>query len=285
VNHYWQLIFGAGLVRTTEDFGSQGEWPTHPKLLDWLACDVVEHGWNVKRLLRQMVLSRTYQQSASVSQAKSLADPGNRWLSRATSYRLSAEMLRDNALAVSGLLVDRLGGPPAKPYEVEVAFKPLPRDKGEGLYRRSLYTYWSRTGPAPAMMTLDAAKRDVCQVRRERTLSPLQPLVLLNGPQFVEAARVLAERVLQAHPEDRDAALIDLFRWTTSRRPKAEELVILQRLFEQHQQDFAAHPQEAQALLDVGDQPCNQQLDRVRLASFTGVANMLLNFDEAVFRR
>lgn len=285
VNRYWQLLFGTGLVRTTEDMGNQGEWPSHPALLDWLSRDFIEHGWDIKRLLKQMVLSSTYQQSALVSAEKEAKDPANKWLSRAYSDRFTAEMLRDNALAISGLLVDKIGGPPVKPYEVEVAFKPLPRDHGEGLYRRSLYTYWSRTGPAPVMMALDAAKRDVCQVRRERTLSPLQPLVLLNGPQFVEAARKLAERTLISHPDDVDAVLTDLFRWTTSRHPVTVELQVIRTLYDQHLADFRAHPEQAQAFLAVGDAPHQAGLDQPQLAAFAGVANLLLNYDECVFRR
>ncbi|WP_437227730.1 DUF1553 domain-containing protein [Planctomicrobium sp. SH661] len=285
VNRYWQLLFGTGLVRTTEDLGNQGEWPSHPELFDWLSRDFMEQGWSVKKLLKQMVMTSTYQQSATVTDEKEAIDPANKWLSRAMSERFTAEMLRDNALAVSGLLVDKIGGPPVKPYEVEVAFKPLPRDTGEGLYRRSLYTYWNRTGPAPVMMALDAAKRDVCQVRRERTLSPLQPLVLLNGPQFVEAARMLAQRVMLDHPGDQKAVLVDMFRWTTSRRPSAEELDVINTLYEQHLSDFSAHPEQAVAFLAVGDAPRNETLDPAQLAAMAGVANLLLNFDDCVFRR
>jgi len=285
VNRYWQMIFGTGLVRTTEDLGIQGEWPSHPALLDWLARDFIEHHWDIKRLLKQMVMSATYQQSATVSPQKEALDPANKWLARAYSERLTAEMLRDNALAVSDLLVDQIGGPPAKPYEMEVAFKPMPRDKGAGLYRRSLYTYWNRTGPAPVMVALDAAKRDVCQVRRERTLSPLQPLVLLNSPQFVEAARMLAERTLHDHPQDLDAVLVDLFRWTTSRRPTSGELNVIKSLYEQHLTDFTTQPEQATAFLSVGDHPRDDKLAPAQLAAVAGVANLLLNYDECVFRR
>ncbi len=285
VNRYWQLIFGAGLVRTTEDMGNQGEWPSHPELLDTLSRSWVEQGWSVKWLLKQMVMSETYRQSAITSPEKEAKDSANRWLARTASDRLPAEMLRDNALAISGLLVEAIGGPPAKPYEMEVAFKPLKRDTGDGLYRRSLYTFWSRTGPAPVMMTLDAAKRDVCQVRRDRTISPLQPLVMLNGPQFVEAARVLAERVMKAHPDDVDSTLIDLFRWTTSRRPSADELSILKKLYAGQLAGFKADPAETQRFLSVGDKPVDADLNAQSLAAFAGVANILLNFDECVFRR
>ncbi|WP_437187407.1 DUF1553 domain-containing protein [Planctomicrobium sp. SH668] len=285
VNRYWQMIFGAGLVRTTEDFGVQGEWPTHPELFDWLSRDFIDEGWSLKKLIKKMVMSSTYQQSAFTSAEKMAIDPANQWLSRATSERLTAEMLRDNALAVSGLLVKKIGGPPARPYEMEVAFKPLAKDQGEGLYRRSLYTYWSRTGPAPVMMTLDAAKRDVCQVRRERTLSPLQPLVLLNGPQFVEAARMLAERAMKAHPDHPEAIITDMYRLATSRAPKTEELSVLMELYQQHLEDFTAHPEQATAFLAVGDHPRDTNLNPTELAAFGGVANLLLNIDDCVFRR
>src|SRR5690606_8748774 len=221
VNRLWQMCFGKGLVATPEDFGSQGQPPSHPLLLDWLACDFVEQGWDVKRLLKLIVTSATYRQSSRVA---GNTDPENILLSRGPSYRLPAEMLRDNALAVSGLLVGTVGGPPARPYEVEESFKPSPRDKGEGLYRRSLYTYWKRTAPAPVMMTLDASTREVCRVNRERTASPLQLLALFNGPQYNEAARALAESLVREHGENRESLLVSLFRRLTTRRPAAAEL-------------------------------------------------------------
>ena len=185
MNHYWQLCFGEGLVRTPEDFGSQGQPPTHPELLDWLAVDFQEHGWDLKRLLKQIVMSSTYRQSTAASAELLKLDPDNQLLARAPTYRLSAEMLRDNVLFTSGLLVEKMGGPPVRPYELAKSFQPSNPDVGEGLYRRSLYTYWKRTGPAPVMLTLDAAKRDVCQLKRERTSSPLAALVQLNNPQTV----------------------------------------------------------------------------------------------------
>lgn len=285
VNRYWQMLFGAGLVRTPEDFGSQGEPPSHPELLDWLSRDFVARGWDLKRLLRQIVLSATYRQSSTLTRDLMVRDPENRWLARAPSFRWSAEMLRDNALAVSGLLVDRLGGPPVRPYEVEVSFKPVPRDKGEGLYRRSLYTYWNRTGPSPVMLTFDANKRDVCQVRRERTSSALQALVLLNGPQFVEAARVLGHRLLARHGEDPPAVLTDMFRLLTSRHPQAAELEILQQLLDERFRYFEAHPDAAEAYLSVGDTPRPSETPLPLLAAVATVANTLMSFDECVTRR
>ena len=285
VNRFWQMMFGTGLVRTQEDFGSQGELPTHPELLDWLAGDFVTHGWDVKRLLKQMAMSATYRQSTKATPDHLKSDPTNRLLGRAPSYRLPAEMLRDNALSVSGLLVQRIGGPPAKPYEVEASFKPAKRDTGEGLYRRSLYTYWKRTGPAPVMMTLDASKRDVCRVRREQTSSPLQAFVMLNGPQFVEASRALAQRVIRQHPGDVAAVLHELFRTLTSRSPNELELSILHELYQAEHSAFMQHPQRAIEYLSVGESPRDESLDPTHLASLSAVANTLFNFDECVMKR
>ena len=253
VNHYWQLIFGAGIVRTPEDFGRQGARPTHPELLDWLARDFVNHGWNLKRLLKQMVMSTAYRQSSSVSDELLERDPDNRLLARAPSYRLPAEMLRDNVLATSGLLVDKIGGAPAKPYELAASFKPSNPDSGPGLYRRSLYTYWKRTGPAPVMMALDAAKRDVCRVKRERTSSPLQALAMLNGPQFVEAARALSHRLIEEHGEDDvESIVVDMFRTLTSRKPGPRELAVIADLFQSQLEYFQGNPEASRAYLANG---------------------------------
>jgi hypothetical protein len=212
-------------------------------------------------------------------------DPENRLLARATSYRLPAEMLRDNVLAVSGLLVNKLGGAPARPYEVNVSFKPVDRDKGEGLYRRSIYTYWKRTGPAPVMMTLDASKRDVCRVKRERTASPLQAFVMLNDPQFVEAARVLGQRAMRTFDQDAAGALNHLFRILTSREPQLREQAILLELFDTQLSYFVAHPTAADAFLRNGDAELDTALDAPRLAALSVVASTLMNFDECVMKR
>jgi hypothetical protein len=285
VNRLWQMCFGRGIVSTPEDFGSQGALPTHPELLDWLARDLVDNGWNVKHMLKKMVMSATYRQSSDLSAESAHRDPENRLLARAPVYRWSAEMLRDNALAVSGLLVDRIGGSPARPYEVEVSFKPVKRDQGEGLYRRSLYTYWKRTGPAPAMMTLDASKRDVCRVRRERTTSPLQAFVLWNGPQFVEAARALAQRLMKQH-DDTEAIMVHLFRTLVSRRPSAPELKILMDLYAGQLAYFEQEDTDRMELyLANGDQAADAELAGPRLAAIAAVANTLMNFDECVMKR
>ncbi|HEX6260498.1 MAG TPA: DUF1553 domain-containing protein [Woeseiaceae bacterium] len=285
VNRYWQLIFGEGLVRTPEDFGSQGRPPTHPDLLDWLARDFIAHGWDVKRLLKQIVMSATYRQSSAATAAQILSDPENLWLSHSPRYRLPAEMLRDNALSVSGLLVDQEGGPPVKPYEVEVAYNPATPDPGAGVYRRSLYTYWKGSGPAPVMMTLDASKRDVCRMRRERTASPLQALVMLNSPQFVEAARGLAAQVLAQHGEDTEAALVDTFRSLTGHRPDDRQLQAVRELFAWQLNHFQSHPADRDSYLQVGRLRVADSIDPSRLAALATVASTLFNYDACISRQ
>ncbi len=287
VNRLWQLCFGNGLVRTPEDFGSQGTPPTHPELLDWLAVEFVESGWDVKQLLRTIMTSQTYRRSSRhgdpVVERK---DPTNRWLARFPSYRLPAEMLRDNALAVGGRLVSHLGGPPVKPYELEAAFKPSSPDEGEGLYRRSLYTYWKRTSPAPAMMTFDAAKRDVCRVQREKTSSPLQALVLLNGPQYVEAARGSAEQLSRRFGnENAGEAIAQAFRIMTGRQAEAEEMAVLSELYEQQLSYFSDDPTRAQSFLAVGRSKPATDLDHRRLAALTVVVGAILNYDQSMMKR
>ena len=286
VNRYWQMIFGRGLVRTSEDFGSQGEPPSHPQLLDWLAADFIEHGWDVKRLLKLMVCSHTYRQSSRVSETLVAVDPENRLLARAPRYRLPAEMIRDNALAVSGLLVSKLGGPPVKPYEVAVSFKPAKVDKGDGLYRRSLYTYWKRTGPAPVMMALDASKRDVCSVKRETTATPLQAFVFMNDPQFVESARQLAIRIKErfGHLGLGDQ-LARLFRMLTSRWPNKAEGEILESLYQDQLAYFRASPDSMTAFLEVGEAKSEDEYLTPELAAYTVVASGLLSHDECLMKR
>ena len=285
VNRFWQMCFGEGLVRTPEDFGFQGKPPTHPALLDWLARDFIDSGWNVKRLLRKIVTSATYRQSSAASPDLRHHDPANRLYARGPSYRLPAEMIRDNALAVSGLLVRKIGGPPAIPYEITDSFKPRERDKGEGLYRKSLYTFWRRTAPAPAMMALDASKRDVCRVKRERTSTPLQAFVMLNGPQFVEAARVLGEKLATKH-SDVDALIEELFRIATSRRPTSKEQAILRKLHAEQLAWFEADTSWAEKFLSTGDAPrLPGGAAPARAAAAGMVANALLNLDACVVKR
>ncbi len=282
VNRYWQLMFGTGLVRTPEDFGAQGERPTHPKLLDWLARDFVDHGWDLRRMLRMMALSATYRQSAIATQELREKDPENRLLARSFGNRLSAEMIRDNALATSDLLSNQVGGSPVKPYDISLSYKPSTPDDGPGLYRRSLYTFWQRTSPAPVMTTLNANKRDVCRLRREVAPSPLQALVMLNGTQFVEAARVMAGNLLAEHGDDDLAMVTEAYRRLTSSSPTAKQLDILQQLFSEQWAIFKEHPQRAKQLLAVGNAPAPTSEDQARHAAATVLVNSIMNLDECV---
>lgn len=288
VNRLWMLAFGRGLVGTPEDFGSQGELPTHPELLDWMARDFMDSGWDVKRTLKQIVLSATYRQSSIPSDSQTWSeDPENRWLARGPRHRLPAEQVRDNALAISGLLVEAQGGPSVNPYELGVSFKPQSPSKGEGLYRRSLYTYWKRTAPPPVMVTFDAMAREVCAPLRESTATPLQALVLLNGPQYVEAARKLAERLLKELPgeasdEDR---LIHGFRLSTSRAPEEAELKVLRQLLEEQRAHFREDAKAAGEMQKIGQAPADGDLPPAELAAWSVLSQALLNYDETYTKR
>jgi hypothetical protein len=287
VNRFWQLLFGSGLVRTVEDFGAQGEWPSHPELLDALAVDFQACGWDVKHLLKTIVTSATYRQSSKLTPALKQKDPENRLLSRGPRVRLSAEMIRDQALLASGLLVEKIGGPSVRPYQPPGLIKELHgtdedlQDHGPSLYRRSLYTFWKRTVPPPGLMTFDAANRETCVVRQTRTNTPLQSLTLLNDVTFVEAARVLAERVLKekASPEER---LTYAFRLLTARPPRGDELRVLLRGLKQHETTYRARPADALALISAGEFPRDESLAPSELAAYTAIANLVLNLDEVV---
>ena len=278
VNRFWQILFGRGIVVTSENFGSQGALPTHPELLDYLAREFVESGWDVKTMLHRLVSSATYRQSSRAGPQARKRDPDNTLLSRSPSRRLSAEMIRDQALAVSGLLVRRIGGPSVKPYQPPglwqeksgVVYKP---DTGEGLHRRSLYTFWKRTSPPPSMMIFDAAKRDVCVARRQVTNTPLQALVLLNDPQFVEAARALAERVLAEGGRAEDDRITFAFRLLTGRRPTRPELSTLRRL----QADLLAMSARRAVRPDDENTPGSPEL-----AACTLICSTLMSYDAAV---
>ncbi|MCB1203258.1 MAG: DUF1553 domain-containing protein [Verrucomicrobiae bacterium] len=286
VNRYWERLFLHGLVATAEDFGSQGRPPTHPDLLDWLARDFMDHGWDLRRLLKQIVLSATYRQSSNVASGElATIDPENTLLYRYPAPRLTAEMLRDNVLAVSGLLVPKVGGPSVKPYDIALSFKPSTPDKGEGLYRRSVYTYMRQTAPSPLMTTLNASKRDVCQVKIERTDSPLQGLVMLNSPQFAEAARVLGTKLAETHAAD-DAALVEeAFCRLTSRLPDEEERSLLVGLLAEQQAHYQEKPAEAEALLSNGGSAPSKSAHPARAAAAATLVSTLLNFDECISKR
>lgn len=289
VNRYWQLLFGQGLVSTPEDFGSQGALPSHPALLDWLAVTFVESGWDVKDLLKTIVMSATYRQASEGTEALISADPANVLLARGPKRRLAAEMIRDNALAVSGLLVDQKGGPPVKPYQPDGLWKEksgkqyIP-DTGDGLYRRSLYTFWRRTSPPPSMITFDATRRNTCAVRRQQTSTPMQALVLLNDPQFVEASRVLAEQLIESE-ESLDVRIQHAFRTLTSRLPTDDELEILKQTYNDQFLHFAEHPNDAEALLSVGDKAPDPDFNPQELAASTILVNTIMNFDAAIINR
>jgi hypothetical protein len=291
INRYWQLLFGRGLVETADNFGSQGAVPTHPELLDWLARDFIAHDWDLKRFLKQIVLSRTYRQDSKVTQAMRQQDPDNLWLSRAPSRRLSAEMLRDQALFTSGLLVEKQGGPSVKPYQpaglwnIAMGNPTYDQSHGEDLYRRSLYTFWKRTVPPPSLVTFDAADRSYCTVRRQSTSTPLQALVLLNDPQHVEAARHAAQRMLLEGGKDRQEQVAWLFRSVTSRRPTFAEVQVLLDLFSEQLELFVADESAAKHLIAIGESKADPNMNSAELAAATILAQAILNHDDAVHER
>jgi hypothetical protein len=291
VNRYWQMYFGTGLVKTVEDFGSQGEWPSHPELLDWLAGEFVRSGWDVKALQKTIVMSATYRQASAASAEAVERDPGNRLLSHASRFRLPAEMVRDQALLASGLLVEKVGGPSVKPYQPAGLWKELSggsdylQDKGEGLYRRSMYTFWKRASPPPMMANFDAAGREACMVRENRTNTPLQALDLMNDVTFVEASRKVAERLLKEGGASVADRLAYGFRLVTSRAPRESEVAVLARAFQYNLDRFQTAPGAAEKLLSQGDSARDLRLNAPELAAYTTVASLLLNLDEAVTRQ
>ena len=293
VNRWWSVFFGRGIVASLEDFGSQGAVPTHPELLDWLAHDFVSSGWDLKRFCKQIVLSATYRQS-SIPRDPSWesVDPDNKYLFHGPRHRLSAEQVRDAALAVSGLLVNKAGGPSVMPYQPPGVWeeagtgKSYSQAKGEGLYRRSLYTFWRRTAPPPSMLAFDATSRETCTARRETTTTPLQALVLLNDPQYIEAARNVAQQVLQAKaPEEIQEQLQALSLRVLNRRLDASELSVLQETFREQHDYFASHPESAQEYLSIGQTQRDPNIQAVDHAAMSVVAGMLMCFDDFIMKR
>ena len=285
VNRLWQSCFGRGLVKTAEDLGSQSDRPEYPELLDWLAGELVRSGWDVKGLLKTIVLSHTYRQRSLATPQVMSDDPENIWLARGPRYRLPAEMIRDSVLAASGLLVDWQGGPPVRTYDLPESFKPVAAGTGEQLYRRSLYTFWRRTGPGPVLEAFDVPNRVTCVARRDRTNTALHTLVLLNGPQFVEAARVLAERLHREQGGQRDALLEQAFLRLTSRHPDAREREILARMYDRQQAWYRAHPEQAASYLQIGETKPDAALPAADIAAAAAVINGLMNYDGAVVKR
>jgi hypothetical protein len=287
VNRLWQQIFGLGLVRTSENFGAQGEMPSHPELLDWLACELIQSGWNVKALQRTILLSATYRQSSAVTPKLLKFDPENRLLARGPRHRLPAFTLRDQALAISGLLVEKQFGPPTKPYLPprlweSISNNKYEQDHGGSLYRRSLYTFWRRTIPPPLLTTLNAAEREVCIVRKDQTNTPLQALTLMNNVAFVEASRFFAERVLREGGTEAAEQIRYAFRLATARLPSEEELSVLvdahRTFLNQFQNDLTG----AAGLLATGEGARDTSFDAAQHAAMTMIASMLLNLDETL---
>ncbi|GAA4805778.1 DUF1553 domain-containing protein [Litoribaculum gwangyangense] len=295
INRYWQMIFGQGLVKTAEDFGSQGERPSHPELLDWLAVDFKNNGWDIKRSIKQMVMSYTYRQTSFCEEYLRELDPENKYLARSPSYRWPAEMIRDNALKASGLLVEEIGGPSVKPYqpdglwaEVGMGSKKLSKyvsDKGKNLYRRSLYTFSRRFAPNPTMINFDMTSKEICTIRRTTTSTPLQALTLLNDPQFVEASRVLSEKVQKEFPNSLNQQIELAFRRSTGLKPNKEQLEILTGQYQQSLEQFKKEPVMADSILSVGEWPFDKVLSKESTAAMTLVVSTILNFDESYMKR
>ena len=293
INRVWQEVFGVGIVETSDNFGLQGAQPSHPELLDWLARDLMNHGWDHKRAIKQMVLSSTYGQDSKASSELRERDPSNNLHARGPARRLSAEMLRDSALAQSGLLAATIGGPPVHPYQAPGSmwkeinnflpeYKP---DKGEGLYRRSLYTFWRRTTTPPNMTLFDTSTREVCSTRRMPTNTPLQALVMLNDPQFVEAARKLSERIIKQGGTTDETRVAWAYREVIGTASSKEQVNLLTELITEQRGFFTSKSSNADALLKIGDAPADPALDKTELATFTALAQALLNLDANITLR
>ena len=289
-NRLWRMFFGVGLSKTVDDFGSRGEPPVHPELLDWLAADLMDHGWDVKRTIRLLVTSAAYRRSSVASAEMEQRDPYNRWCARQSRLRLDAEFIRDNALFASGLLVDRIGGPSVKPWQPPGYWAPLnfPRreyepDRGEATHRRGLYTHWQRTFLHPALLVFDAPSREECTVARPVSNTPLQALVLLNDPEYVEAARALAERIARL-PDSFEARLRFAYGRVLGRPPRSEEIETLLDLYRSQLEAFRNHGSSARALAFAKPAPSATGFDPPELAAWTSVSRTLLNLHETITR-
>jgi hypothetical protein len=292
VNRFWQQLFGVGLVKTSEDFGVQGEQPSHPELLDWLAVQFVEDGWDVKQTMKRLVMSATYRQSAAVGPEAYKQDPENRMLARGPRLRLDAEVLRDQVLAVSGLMNDTVGGASVKPPQPAGIWKAVgyessntanfKADTGDKVYRRSMYVFWKRTAPPPFLVGFDAPNRESCVVRRERTNTAMQALIALNEPQYVEGARRLGERVMHEAKGDVKMQITWLLSRTLMREPTDKELAILVAGYEEQLAFYRADPEAAKALIATGTSKPSAELDPASLAAWTMTASTVINLDEFI---
>ncbi|MFY0654506.1 MAG: DUF1553 domain-containing protein [Cyclobacteriaceae bacterium] len=290
VNRFWQTFFGKGIVKTPEDFGNQGAIPSHPELLDWLALDFMNNGWDMKRLVKTLVMSSTYRQSSKIDKKFYYTDTENIYLSRGPYKKLTAEMMRDQALASSGLLNKKIGGKWVKPYQPPGIWKELANQigenkyrasKGEDLYRRSLYTYWKRTIPVPSMITFDAAERAMCTVKRQATSTPLQSLVLLNDPQYLEASRALAQSVIRLKNESPSEWINQAFKSIVSRAPTSEEVEMLLKTYHAEVSRFSSEQNSSDNVLKIGDSKIDPDIKKINLAAMTIVVNAIMNLDEA----
>jgi hypothetical protein len=291
VNRFWQEVFGTGIVRTSGDFGVAGELPTHPELLDWLAVEFRESGWDVKKFFKLMVTSATYRQAATTTPEKLEKDPQNQLLSRGPRFRIDAEMVRDYALAASGLLVPKIGGPSVKPYQPPGVWEAIAmnvsntrsyqRDTGENLYRRSMYTFWKRMAPPASMDIFNAPNREFCVVRRERTNTPLQALVTLNDEQLIEAARHLATKSIQAG-ESFDERLQAMSQRVLCRPLTSDEVHVVRSSYEELSAYYEGHADDAKQLITVGESAPEPSIQPATLAAWTMVANELMNLDEVL---
>ncbi|MGN6386975.1 MAG: DUF1553 domain-containing protein, partial [Verrucomicrobiota bacterium] len=292
VNRFWQEIFGTGIVRTTGDFGVSGELPINQELLDWMAVDFREHNWDVKRYFKMLVMSAAYRQSPVTTPDKLSKDPDNRLLSRGPRFRMDAEMVRDYALAASGLLSQKIGGPSVRPYQPDGVWEMVAmpesntrnyeRDEGEKLYRRSMYTFWKRAAPPASMEIFNAPSRETCTVRRERTNTPLQALATMNDPQFVEAARYLAERSLTEGGKSEEDRLNFISERLLARPLREDERKVVMSVLKDLITHYSEAPEEAKKLVEVGESKPNEQLEPTTVAAYTMVVNQLMNLDEVL---
>jgi hypothetical protein len=291
MNRLWKQFFGTGLSKVLDDLGAQGEPPANPALLDWLACEFMDSGWDIKHMVRTIVTSATYRQRSTATPALLAADPYNRQLARQSAFRLDAELVRDNALAISGLLVPTIGGRSAKPYQPDDYWENLnfPRreymaDRGQSQYRRGLYTWWQRTFLHPSLLAFDAPTREECAAERNRSNIPQQALVLLNDPTYVEAARAFAAQILSHCGGTVEERITWAWQRALQRDPRGEEASLMRALLYQHLQVYRDDPKAAQELLKVGFAPVPSDLSTVELAAWTHVTRVLLNLHEAITR-
>jgi hypothetical protein len=303
VNRIWERLFGYGIVKTSENFGSQAEWPVHPELLDWLAVEFAKptvlpkvagkpaRAWDMKGMIKFIMLSKAYRQSSSAPEELYLKDPENRLLARGPRFRLTGELVRDQALAVSGLLVNKVGGPSVRPYMPVGVWDETNRygnlrnykaDAGDGLYRRSMYTIWKRTAAPPSMLLFDAPNREICTPKRSRTNTPLQALALLNEVTYVEAARALAQRMIKEGGDSVDSRLTTGFRLVAGRTPDQETLAILKAGLERRKKEFEQEPERAKALINQGTSKPDSSVDAPELAAYSATASILLNLDRVI---